>query len=216
MSTLTSTNRTFPSKGFRARVAHGFRNFRLPHALTLIFGAAGRVHHVPGRGRAVQVDPIKPMLKASTTKRLKLQIYEPLLDFSFNFNMSRYNEVNDPDHDGAAPPGEAVQVDPIKPTLKAPGMTRLKLSYGERIQVLLSNSTCAAAARIPRVLPEDVHRPLRRARALLRRRHHEPAGKALSDMTKRVKPLGHLATSSTKSSKWSVLIGRAGQLSTKS
>jgi hypothetical protein len=35
-------------------------------------------------------------------------------------------------------------------------------------------------------------------------------------MTKCVKPLRHLATSSTKSSKWSVLIGRAGRLSTKS
>ena len=31
-----------------------------------------------------------------------------------------------------------------------------------------------------------------------------------TDMTKCVKPLRHLATSSTKSSKWSVLIGRAG------
>jgi len=30
------------------------------------------------------------------------------------------------------------------------------------------------------------------------------------NMTKCVKPLGHLATSSTKKSKWSVLIGRAG------
>ena len=35
-------------------------------------------------------------------------------------------------------------------------------------------------------------------------------------MTKCVKPLRCLATSSTKSSKWSVLIGRAGRLSTKS
>ncbi len=35
-------------------------------------------------------------------------------------------------------------------------------------------------------------------------------------MTKCVKPLRHLATSSTKSSTWSVLIGRAGRLITKS
>jgi hypothetical protein len=35
-------------------------------------------------------------------------------------------------------------------------------------------------------------------------------------MTNCVKPLRHLATSSTKSSRWSVLIGRAGRLSTKS
>jgi hypothetical protein len=38
----------------------------------------------------------------------------------------------------------------------------------------------------------------------------------LTDMTKCVKPLRHLETISTKSSKWSVLIGRAGRLSTKS
>jgi len=40
---------------------------------------------------------------------------------------------------------------------------------------------------------------------------NSPAGRArYSGMTICVKPLGHLATSSTKSSKWSVLIGRAG------
>jgi len=38
----------------------------------------------------------------------------------------------------------------------------------------------------------------------------------LKYMTKCVKPLRHSATSSTKSSKWSVPIGRAGRLSTKS
>jgi len=36
--------------------------------------------------------------------------------------------------------GRAVQIDPIKPALKAPGSERLKLKYEE----LDSNSTCAA------------------------------------------------------------------------
>jgi len=41
--------------------------------------------------------------------------------------------------------GKAVQVDPIKPTLKAPGTKRLKLKYVlNGFQVLLSISTCAA------------------------------------------------------------------------
>ena len=46
-----------------------------------------------GRGRAVQVDPIKPTLKAPGTKRLKLKCDEPLSNFAFNFNLRRYNLV---------------------------------------------------------------------------------------------------------------------------
>jgi hypothetical protein len=43
-----------------------------------------------------------------------------------------------------------------------------------------------------------------------------PTTSSSAFMTKCEKPFRHLATSSTKSSKWSVLIGRAGRLSTKS
>jgi len=39
------------------------------------------------RGRAAQVDPIKPTLKAPGTKRLKLKCDDPLLSFGFNFNL---------------------------------------------------------------------------------------------------------------------------------
>jgi hypothetical protein len=40
-----------------------------------------------GRGRAVQVDPMKPMLKAPGTKRLKLDEYDEVLSsFAFKFN----------------------------------------------------------------------------------------------------------------------------------
>ena len=56
----------------------------------------GRAAGVAGpRGRAVQVDPIKPELKAPGTKRLKLKCDEPLSDFAFNFSLRRYTEVVD-------------------------------------------------------------------------------------------------------------------------
>jgi hypothetical protein len=44
-------------------------------------------------GKAVQVDPIKPTLKAPGTKRLKLDYDEPLSEFAFKFNLRRYNTV---------------------------------------------------------------------------------------------------------------------------
>jgi len=41
-------------------------------------------------GRAVQVDPIEPTLKAPGTKRLKLTNYTLLSSFAFNFHLRRY------------------------------------------------------------------------------------------------------------------------------
>ena len=41
------------------------------------------------QGRAVQVDPIKPTLKAPGTKRLKLKYDEPLSKIAFEFNLRR-------------------------------------------------------------------------------------------------------------------------------
>jgi hypothetical protein len=46
----------------------------------------------------VQVDPIKPRLKAPGHTRLKLKCDELLSNFAFNFNLRRYNE-------GLATPG---------------------------------------------------------------------------------------------------------------
>ena len=40
-----------------------------------------------------------------------------------------------------------MQVDPIKPPLKAPGYKRLNYNLMSRLQTLLSNSTCAATTR---------------------------------------------------------------------
>jgi len=41
-------------------------------------------------GTAVQIDPIKPMLKAPGSKRLKLEYDELLSNFGFNINLRRY------------------------------------------------------------------------------------------------------------------------------
>ena len=39
----------------------------------------------------MQVDSIKPVLKARKSKRLKLKVDEPLSSFAFNFNLRRYS-----------------------------------------------------------------------------------------------------------------------------
>ena len=44
-------------------------------------------------GRAVQVGPMKPMLKAPGTKRLKLKYDESPSNFAFKFNLRRYTVV---------------------------------------------------------------------------------------------------------------------------
>jgi len=45
------------------------------------------------RGRAVQVDPIKPALKAPGTKRLKLRCDVLLSTSAFKFKLRRYSWV---------------------------------------------------------------------------------------------------------------------------
>ena len=42
----------------------------------------------------MQVDPIKPMLKAPGKKRLKRKCDEPPSNFAFKFNMHRYNKLD--------------------------------------------------------------------------------------------------------------------------
>ena len=46
---------------------------------------------LPARGRAVQVDPNKPKLKAPGYKRLKLKLDKLLSSFAFNFNLRRHS-----------------------------------------------------------------------------------------------------------------------------
>jgi len=55
-------------------------------------GDDGRVQH---HGRAVQVDPMKPTLKAPGTKRLKPKCHEPLSNFAFKINLRRYTMVGE-------------------------------------------------------------------------------------------------------------------------
>ena len=52
-------------------------------------GAAARA----GRGRAVQLDPMKVTVKAPGSKRLKLKCEELLSNVAFNFNLLRYTAV---------------------------------------------------------------------------------------------------------------------------
>jgi len=47
------------------------------------------------RGRAVQLDPIKPTSKVRGTKRLKLKYDRPLSRFALKFNLRRYTAVDD-------------------------------------------------------------------------------------------------------------------------
>jgi hypothetical protein len=46
---------------------------------------------IPVHGRAVQVEPIKPALKAPGSERLKLNCDDVLSNFAFKFNLRRYN-----------------------------------------------------------------------------------------------------------------------------
>jgi len=102
---------------------------------------------------------MKPMLKAPGTKRLKLICDDPLSDFAFKFNLRRYNLynfrrrcMNRGSCSGGHSHGRAVQVDSIKPKLKASGNKRLKLKYDELLSNFAFNFnlrrfTTAAAAR---------------------------------------------------------------------
>ena len=58
----------------------------------------GAAQAVGAVGRAVQVDPVKPTLKAPGTKRLKLKYVTSLSNFAFKFKLRRYSW--DPNADG--------------------------------------------------------------------------------------------------------------------
>ena len=59
-------------------------------------GAQGGHHRsVPGQGEAVQVEPMKPTLKAPGTERWKLKHSELLSNFAFRINLRRYIKVRD-------------------------------------------------------------------------------------------------------------------------
>jgi hypothetical protein len=68
----------------------------------------------------VQLDPIKPTLKAPgiSSERKKLK-YDKPLSILLHFKLRRYTTGSMTTQTGKL--GRAGQVDPIKPTLKAPG-----------------------------------------------------------------------------------------------
>jgi hypothetical protein len=82
-----------------------------------------------GAGGGVQVDPIKPKLKVPRCERLKLQSDDMLSNFAFKFNLRHHTLVEGCEQNmrHALALGRAVQVEPIKHTLKAPGVKLLKL-----------------------------------------------------------------------------------------
>jgi hypothetical protein len=94
----------------------------------------------------VQVDRIKPTLKAPEIELLKPECDYLRFNFAFKFNLRRYtlgpvslrDWLSHASSSGGgglwclfdasqASLGEAVQVDPMNPTVKAPGTKRLKL-----------------------------------------------------------------------------------------
>ena len=105
----------------------------------------------------MQVDPIKPTLKAPGSKRLKLEYEKLLSNCAIIFRLRRYSWA------AGLGQGEAVQVDPVEPMLKAPGNKRLKLKFDKLLSSFAYNFnlrhftkengcrwnewTCARAAR---------------------------------------------------------------------
>ena len=67
----------------------------------------------------MQVDPIKPTLKAPGTQRLNLKYDELLSSFAFNFNLRRYTEGAD----AAAPFGIQLEVAVTDTRFAAGGVT---------------------------------------------------------------------------------------------
>jgi len=99
-----------------------------------------------GVGRC-RLTPSPPQVDRAWFQRLALKCDESLSNFAFNFNLRRYTgvprrvgpAVHALHHSAALPllRGRAVQVAPIKPTLKAPGTKRLKLNYDKLLSILL-------------------------------------------------------------------------------
>jgi hypothetical protein len=82
----------------------------------------------------VQADPIKPMLKAPGTERLKPNYDKLLSNVAFKFNLGRYTmgAVMSGDEGGVKAmivQGTAVHVEPINPPVKAPRTKCLNLKY---------------------------------------------------------------------------------------
>jgi hypothetical protein len=76
----------------------------------------------PAPGRAVQVDPIKPMLKAPGTERLQLEYNKPPSNFAFKFSLRRYILARPP------PPTAPIPMAHIQTALPATALTAMTLT----------------------------------------------------------------------------------------
>jgi len=113
----------------------------------------------------VQVAPINPTLKPPGTKRLKLNCGYTGFNFCFQIQLAPLQHGADTDHVcaplDAGRHGRAVQVDPIKLTLKVPGTKRLKL----KCDGPLSNFAFKFNLRRCSTVEENVHALSERRRA---------------------------------------------------
>jgi hypothetical protein len=77
----------------------------------------------------MQVDPIKPTLKAPGTKRAKLKCDKPLSNFAFKLKLRRYDKVLEivVGFDLLGDKVGRCRLTLSKPVLKAPGTKRLKV-----------------------------------------------------------------------------------------
>jgi hypothetical protein len=101
-SSSSSSARQYERLCWRYQVSHAGtsdRGFQCACMLSMALLPGALAHHgaPPGRvgralhggpGRAVQIDPIKPTLKAPSTKRLKLKCNEPLSKFAFKIQLA--------------------------------------------------------------------------------------------------------------------------------
>jgi len=123
----------------------------------------GRPPNLDGVGRC-RLNPIEPRVESAWLQRLKLNCDEQVSSFAFNFNLRRYNGGERPVRHhrrrvGWHPQpncrrralGRAVQVAPIRPTLKAPRTKRLKL----KCDILLS--TAAFKSNLRRYIWVDIN-----------------------------------------------------------
>ena len=131
------------------------------HVRAVPAGVQGQRHALRAvlHGRAVQVARTKSELKLPRTQRLTLQYHEPLSNFAFKLDLQRYTMgvsiAASSAVAGAVPRGTAVQLDPVKLTLKAPKYKLLKLEH----EIVLSsyafkfNLRCYTAAARPASSP---------------------------------------------------------------
>jgi hypothetical protein len=71
---------------------HGGGDARAPHRADARGDRHPLLHRGHHRGKAAQVDPIKPQLKLPGTKRLKLKYDEAISKLAFKFKLRRYIE----------------------------------------------------------------------------------------------------------------------------